>query len=155
VPHLLIAAIQIAGASTTNDLVKLYNQGTSAVDVSGWKLRKRSKTGTDLSLREFPSGSAIGSGQYFTWANSAGGFSESVGADVSSTETLASDNSVALFDATGTLIDAVAWGTGTGQYIEGAPYPNDPPAGQMLQRKVLQGVMADTGDNATDFILAL
>ena len=151
--HILIAAVQIGGASSTNDLVTLYNPTPAAVDVSGWKLHKKSGTGTDYSLKVFPAGSAIAPGQSFTWANSTGGFSEAVGANVSSTETLSADNSVALMDPTGNIIDAVAWGIGTGQFTEGAPYPTNPGANQLLSRRSLSGVMIDTDNNTNDFTL--
>jgi hypothetical protein len=151
-PGVLISAVQIVGASSTNDLIRLYDAGPSPVDMSGWKLRKRSQTGTDYSLKQFPEGSVIGAGQTFTWANSAGGFSEAIGANVSSTETLSADNSVALIDASGTIVDAVAWGTGTDQYGEGSPYPTDPTAGQVLTRRS-DGAMVDTQNNANDFEL--
>jgi hypothetical protein len=151
--HVVIAAVQIAGASSTNDFVGLYNLTAAPVDMSGWKLHKKSSTGADYSLRDFPNGAIIPPQKYFTWANSLGGFAESVGADVSSTETLAADNSVALFDATGSLIDAVAWGTGTNQYGMGPPYPTDPPANEVLMRLPGASGMVDTGNNAEDFIL--
>lgn len=151
--HVLIAAVQIAGATASNDLVKLYNPTAAAIDMSGWKLHKKSSTGTDYSLKAFPTGSVIGAGQSFVWANSEDGFSETVSANVSSTETLAADNSVALMDAAGTIVDAVAWGTGTSQYGEGPPYPTSPGANQLLSRRSSDGVMADTGDNSNDFAL--
>jgi hypothetical protein len=151
--HVLIAAVQIAGAAANNDLVKLYNPTTAAIDMSGWKLHKKSSTGTDYSLKVFPAGSVIGAGQSFVWANSEDGFSGTVGANVSSTETLAADNSVALMDAAGNIVDAVAWGTGANQYGEGPPYPTSPGANQLLSRRSSDGVMADTGDNSDDFAL--
>lgn len=151
--HVLIAAVQIAAASSSNDFVRLYNPASATVDMSGWKLHKRSNTGADYSLKEFPAGSMIGPGQSFVWANSAGGFSGAVGADVSSTETLAADNSVALMDGAGNVVDAVAWGTGSGQYGEGPPYPTDPGPNQVLARTSSGGVMVDTDNNANDFAL--
>jgi hypothetical protein len=151
--HIVIAAVQIAGAVSTNDFVKLYNPSSVAVDMGGWKLRKKSQTGVDYSLRTIPVDMTIAPGGYFVWANSAGGFSTSIGADVSSTETLASNNSVALTDADGNLVDALAWGTGTGQYGEGAPYPDNPAAEQVLARKTAGGAPTDTGNNADDFVL--
>jgi hypothetical protein len=151
--HVLIAAVQIAGASSSNDLLRLYNPTAAAIDMSGWKLHKKSSTGTDYSLKVFPAGSVIGAGQLFVWANSSDGFSETVSANVSSTETLAADNSVALMDAAGTIVDAVAWGTGASQYGEGPPYPTSPGANQLLSRRSSDGVMADTDDNNNDFAL--
>jgi hypothetical protein len=152
--NVLISAVQIASASSSaNDFVTLYNPTGSAVDMSGWKLHKKSQTGTDYSIKAFPVGSVISAGQSFTWANSGGGFSEAIGANVSSTETLSADNSVALIDANGDVIDGVAWGTGTGQYGEGLPYPTDPVVGQVLVRQSMSGVMMNTGSNANDFAL--
>jgi hypothetical protein len=116
-------------------------------------LRKRSQSGADYSLRVIPADMTSEPGQYFAWANSAGGFAASIDANVSSTETLAGDNSVALMDADGNIVDALAWGTGTGQYSEGSPYPDNPAAGQVLVRKMAGGVPADTGNNADDFVL--
>jgi hypothetical protein len=153
ISHLVIAAVQIAGASTTNDFVKIYNPESGAVDVSGWKLHKKSSTGTDYSLREMPAGSSVPAGGYFIWANSVNGFSASVGANISSTETLSADNSVALFDATGVVVDEVAWGTGTNQYVEGAAYPTDPMANQTLARIFQNNVIVDTDNNAADFTI--
>lgn len=152
-PHVLIAAVQIAGAQASNDYVKLYNGGSTAADIGGWKLRKRSQSGTEYSLRTFPQESIIPARAYFVWANSEDGFAASLGADASSTGTLAADNSVAILDADGNVIDALAWGTGTGQYAEGNPFPTDPAAGQTLVRNKSGGDFMDTRDNATDFSL--
>jgi hypothetical protein len=151
--HIVIAQIQIAGSSSANDFVKLYNPTAAALDMSGWKLRKKSSSGTDASVKVFGPGSMIGPGAYFTWANSSNGFALSIGADVSSTETLAADNSVALMDASGTIIDEVAWGTGASQYVEGNAFPTDPAADQILERAFDDGVVSDSDDNAADFTL--
>ncbi len=151
--HLVLAAIQIAGAATSDDFVKIYNPTQSDVTIGGWKLRKKSSTGTDSSLREFPAESVIAAGGYFTWASSANGFAQSIGADVSSTGTLAVNNSVALLTNDGTQVDAVAWGNGANQYVEGAPYPENPGANQALQRKFIDGVVVDTDNNNNDFTL--
>lgn len=150
---ILIATVQISGASSTNDLIKLYNPTASSIDMSGWKLHKRSQTGTDYSLKQFPTASVLAAGQTFIWANAANGFSETVIANVSSTETLSADNSIALLDASGTVVDALAWGSGTGQYGQGSPFPDNPVGGQVLARKSINGTLADTSDNTNDFIL--
>ena len=151
--HAVIMEIQTAGAVSSNDLVKLYNPTGAAIAMDGWKLRKKSQTGTDGSLKALGAENVIPPGGYFTWANSANGFAQSIGADVSSTETLAANNSVALMDASGTIIDEVAWGTGTNQYVEGTAFAANPAANQLLERKVVGGVVIDTDDNATDFAL--
>lgn len=153
ISHLVIAAVQIAGASSTNDFVKIYNPANNTIDIGGWKLRKKSSTGADYSLREIPAGSLVPIGGYFAWANSINEFSTSVGANVSSTETLSTNNSVALLDANSTVIDAVAWGTGINQYVEGAAYPTNPAASQALVRIFQNGAIVDTDNNAADFLI--
>ena len=104
-------------------------------------------------MRQFPDRSTIAVGGYFIWANSAGGFSETIGADTSSTATLAAANSIALMNASGTIVDAVAWGAGVSQYIEGSAYPTDPISNQLLTRKFLNGIIVDTENNADDFTI--
>ncbi len=149
----VIAEVQIAGASSSNDFVKIFNPGAAPADMGGWKLRKKSSTGGDYSLRTFPGGSSAPAGGYFIWANSENGFGDAMGADVTSTATLAADNSVALINADGAVVDAVAWGSGTDQYGEGDAYPANPEAGQVLKRRCSDGATVDTGNNANDFML--
>ncbi len=84
------------------------------------------------------------------WANSTDGFSDAIGADVASTQTLSANNSVGLVDGSGSLIDAVAWGTGSDQYVEGGGFTTNPTANQLLKRR---SISMDTGDNAADFEL--
>lgn len=151
--HLVIAEIRIAGTSSTNDFIKIFNPTAAAADVSGWKLRKKSKTGAEYSLRVFPNGSLVASGGNFLWANADDGFGDAIHADATSTATLAADNSAALFDASNATIDAVAWGEGTDQYVEGTAYPANPEAGQTLKRKFLNDAIVDTGNNADDFAI--
>lgn len=152
--RLVIAEVQIAGASSTNDFIKIFNPNGSSLDISGSKLRKRTQSGNEYSLRVFPSGSVIPAGGYFMWANSGNGFDVSVGADVSSGETLAGDNSIALLDANGAIIDALAWGKGhAGPFIEGSAYPANPTARQALVRQLAGGTIIDTDNNSADFAI--
>ena len=54
--HLLIVEVQIAGEKANNDFIKIYNPTDSDLDISGYKLRKRSSTGGESSIRVFPEG---------------------------------------------------------------------------------------------------
>ncbi|MDO8516101.1 MAG: lamin tail domain-containing protein [bacterium] len=152
--RLVIAEVQIAGASSSNDIVKLYNPGSASVDIGNWKLRKRTQSGNEYSVRVFPVGSVIPAESYFTWANSGNGYALSVKADVSSGETLAANNSIALEDPSGSIIDALAWGAGhVNPFIEGSVYPANPEVNQVLARKLIGDSIVDTGNNAADFIV--
>jgi hypothetical protein len=151
--HLVIVQVQLAGVARSDSFVKIFNPTTRSVDIGGWKLRKRSSTGGEYSLREIAKGSVILSGGYFMWANSKNGFASSTNADVGSAETLAANNSVGLLSSDGTLVDAVAWGIGTNQFGEGVAFATNPASNQVLIRKSAEGNVIDTDNNASDFML--
>ncbi|MBI4021799.1 MAG: lamin tail domain-containing protein, partial [Candidatus Andersenbacteria bacterium] len=168
--HVVISEVQIRGASTLNDFVELYNPTSEDVDVSGWKLRKKSSTGTESSVVVLDAGSEVSAHGFFLWANSLDGYAASLEADASTTQTLAPDNSVALRDADDVFVDQVAWGSGAGvQFIERAPFAQNPGQHQSIERKARQGSTAtslgsggseetagngfDTDHNAFDFVL--
>jgi len=149
--HLVIMEVQITGGigKTDNDYIRIFNPTGVVVDVSGWKLRKRTQSGTESSIKVFPDGLVITSNGSFIWANSKDGFSELVGAHVSSTQTLASNNSTALLNNSDAVIDAVAWGSDhVNPFIEGAAFSNST---STFHRKVSEGVIVDTDQNHADF----
>lgn len=152
--HPVIAEIQITGGTgkADSDFIKIANPAGQSVDIAGWKLRKRTQSGTESSARVFPDGSTIAANGTFLWANSADGFSASVSANVSSTQTLTDNSSIALFDTSGTVVDALAWGSGhVNPFVEGSAFPDNPGASQVLRRKVVNGIIQDTKNNADDF----
>jgi hypothetical protein len=152
----VIAEVQITGGTgkANNDVVRLYNPTDAEVVIAGWRLRKRTQPGGEDSIRLLPQGSAISAKGYFTWANSEDGFAESIGAHTSSTQTIAANNSIALLDADGGTIDALAWGEGhVNPFGEGSPYPQNPGANQVLKRKFFGDTPQDTQNNAEDFVL--
>ncbi|MDO8558386.1 MAG: lamin tail domain-containing protein, partial [bacterium] len=150
---ILFYEIQISGGTgaTKHDFIRIYNPNGFNVDISGWKLKKKSNSGTESSVKVIPGGTALVPGGTLMWANSEDGFATTIGAQLSTTVTISADNSIALFDSSGNIIDSVAWGDGANQYIEGAPYPTNPEGGQILRRKTDGQVLKDTDNNATDF----
>ncbi len=118
------------------------------MDISGWKLRKRAKTGGEYSIKVLGGGASVLPGKYFVWGNAK--FAD--GANATSSETLSANNSIALFNKEGELMDAVAWGEGhVTPYIEGDAFPENPKDGALLVRKKENGKMRDSDDNASDF----
>lgn len=154
-PALLIVEVQIAGGSnkSDNDFIKIYNPGDNDLDISGYKLRKRTSTGSESSVRVFQNGSKILAKGYFLWANSKDDFHLTVGADVWSTAYLAKNNSIALLDQENVTLDALAWGESQNPFVEGIPFLENPGANQQLKRKVLNGVYQNTNNNGQDFYL--
>jgi hypothetical protein len=132
---LVISEVQIEGDSPSECYVKVYNPLDEIVDISGYRLRKKTSTGRDYSLRVFPTESYVEGGNFFIWASSQNSsFPETVEADISSTQTISSNNSVALFDNNDNLIDAVCWGSGENSYCTEDVLEN-PQKGQIIKRK--------------------
>jgi competence ComEA-like helix-hairpin-helix protein len=151
--ELLIVEVQIRGEKSDNDFIKIYNTGSNNVDVSGYKLRKRTSSGGESSIKVFSSGSVISGNGYFLWANSKDNFNISVGANESSKATLAKNNSIALLNPDNVILDAVAWGESQNPFVEGTAFPENPSANQKLKRKTVNGVFQDTNNNSRDFYL--
>ena len=108
----------------------------------------RSATGTsDVVIHTFAAGTTVGSKGYLVLAGSA--FSGASDGALSS-GLAAAGASIALKTDTDSVLDSVAWGTGTGIYVEGtaAPAPGDSTPAKSIARTP-NG--ADTDDNLTDF----
>ena len=150
---ILISEIQInTTASSSYDFIELYNSNNFDVDISDLQLKKRASTGSEDSIRVFPSGSKILAQKYFLWANSTYAASGLISADATSSQTLAKDNSIALFDKNGNLLDSLAWGSSTNPFVEGSPFSQNPGKDQSLGRRWIeeQGYQ-DIDDNSNDF----
>lgn len=147
---LLIVEVQTEGENTANDYIKIYNQSEEDINVKGYKLRKRTSSGNEYSIRVFPEG-IIPPKEYFIWANSKNDFHLSVGADAWSTATIAKNNSIALFDDNDKLLDAVSWGENSKPFNEKG-IPGNP--GKITRKKSLNGYQ-NRGDNARDFYFHL
>ena len=148
----LIYEIRITGGTgkSKEDYIKIFNPNPKTVDLSGWKLRKRTQSGDkSSSIRVFPDGTSVEAGKVLTWANS--DYASVIGAELSSTITLADNNSVGLLNKDGVLIDAVGWGESSGEFVEGSAYSVNPEAGQVLLRKQSGGLLVDTQNNSADF----
>lgn len=136
------------GTGATAEFVEVYNACATTASLDGFKLVYRSASGTtDSTLFTFASGATIGARGYLVF----GGASFSGAVDGALVSGLAAGGaSLALKDASGAVVDSVAYGSGTGEYVEGAaaPAPTDKTPAQSLAR-VPNG--ADTADNSADF----
>ncbi len=151
---LTIVEVQIAGDKTTNDFVKIYNPDSKTLDVSGYKLRKRNSEGNESSIRVFAKKTSIPAKSFFVWANSEFNYHLPIGADIWSKVNLSKDNSVALLNPSGEIIDALAWGKSSEPFVRGNPFTENPMSNQKLKRKSNNGIYQDTNDNNQDFELS-
>lgn len=150
---LIITEVQIEGEKTTECYIKIYNPSESDIDISSYNLRKKTSSGNDTSLRLFPKDSVIKSKDYFIWASSKeNSFPGKVDANVFSVQTLSYNNSIALFDDSRNLIDALSWGEGENQYTLESAIVN-PVKGQIIQRKKENNLYSVKNNNSLDFSL--
>jgi hypothetical protein len=139
-----------AGAAS-NEFVELVNVGTSAADISGFRVAYRSAAGaSDVTLATAPAGTTIPTGGFYLLAGS--GYLGSHTPDQTfSASIAATGGGLAVRDASGTILDSVGYGEATNAFVEGTP-ATAPPAtdapGSSANR-IPDG--HDTNNNATDF----
>ena len=153
--RVVISEIQIANdEATNNDFIELFNQTATQADISGFKLKKKSSTGSEYSIKVLPEASIIPGNGYFLWANSD---YTAIAFDVASSQTLSANNSVALLDANDNIQDQAAWGQGENQFVETTAFPESPEKGTSLARKWIAdtNTCTDTNNNQTDFEIGL
>ena len=140
----------ITGAAA-NEFVELYNGGTSAVDVSGWKVVYRSAAGTsDTTLVTIPAGTSIAAGGFYL----AGGsdYAGAATADQSfSTGLAGTGGAVGMRDTAAALVDSVGWGTATNALVEGSAAAAPPATAAPGSSIVRLPDGHDTNANASDF----
>ncbi len=169
--HIVISEIQISGdgADPANDeFVELYNPTSSDVSMTGWRLTRKNSSGTQANLVAALNGTIPAHG-YFLIGHGTG-YNGSATLDVvysAPSNALTNNYSVLLYsDAGVTLVDKVAFGTGTDP--EGTVFSTNPSANNSIERKAnsastsasmgiggadeLAGNGEDTNNNSTDFV---
>lgn len=153
---ILITEIRITGGTgkTEDDFIELYNPNNFEVNLKGYRLVKRTKTGTsDTGIKSWTSDVLIPANSYYLWANS-GYVDIPVVADIITSATISNDNGVAIrygLEDTGTIIDSVGWGEAQNIFIETNTFVNNPSANQSIQRKFQNNAFVDTNNNVNDF----
>ena len=140
----------ITGAAS-NEFVELYNGGSSAVDLSGYKLVYRSSAGTsDVTLGTIASGTTLAAGGFYLFGGSA--YAGSATPDQSfSTSLAATGGGVALRDAAGAIVDSMGYGDAVNAFVESHPASAPPAAAAPGNSAVRLPDGDDSNDNAADF----
>lgn len=145
--HIVISEIQTYGQSAKDEFVRLYNPTASAVNISGWKLTKKTASGNESNLvSKFADGTSVpaNSGFLITHKTDYKGTETADSAYSGSSYSIADNNTAILKDAGGAIIDKVGFGTASD--YEGAPTDN-PEKGESIKRQNNQ----DTDNNKNDF----
>lgn len=138
-------------SAATNEFVEIYNAGTAAVDVSGYKVVYRSAAGSsDTTLATLPAGTSLAPGAFYLLGGS--GYAGAVPEDQSfGTAIAATGGSLGVKTATGTLTDAVAYGTATNGLGEGLPATAPPTTAAPGSSAIRLPDGHDTESNSVDF----
>lgn len=153
--QVVISEFRCRGPAGGNDeFVEIYNAGTEAVDIGGWKLMGSSASGTTGVRATVPAGTVMPPRTFLLFANkSSGGYSGTVAGDVLYTTGIADNGGIAIADAAGNLVDQVGLASGSA-YKEGTTLTafSSTNKDQSYERKSATcGPDQDTGDNAADF----
>jgi predicted extracellular nuclease len=147
---IVISEVQIEGVSSSDDFIELYNPTDNDIDLSDYRLVKRSESGTsDSSIKAFGSGDTIPAHGYYLWANSGGSYTDIANSTTGSV--ISANNGIALRIGdmdTGAIVDSVGWGSAANVFVETSPFAENPGTGSSLER-----VGDDTDNNSVDFHL--
>jgi len=145
--HIVISEIQTYGQTKDDEFIRLYNPTGAAADISGWKLTKKTSSGTESNLvAKFADGISVTPNSYFLIAPQSG-YLGTAAPDARYSGTsfyIADDSTIILKDASGNVIDKVGFGEATD--FEGAAAPN-PEKGASIKRNNFN----DTDNNKNDF----
>jgi hypothetical protein len=150
VTHIIINEIQITGANSNDEFVELFNPTDAPVTLDGYKLNKKTKSGIESTLLSSTTSTkflgAIPAYGYFLIAHLS--YKDKIAADLgySSSCSIASDNTILLYDNNSKLLDKVGFGFATDS--ENTPAIN-PGNNHSLERNNF----ADTNNNSIDFFV--
>ena len=147
---LIIVEVQIMGENSSDDYIKIYNSSEKDIDASDYKLRKRTETGKEYSIKVFPKEVIIPSKNYFIWANSKNNFHISLNSNIWSTATIAKNNSIALIGKDNEILDSLSWGKNKKPFNENI-FSENPE--KRLKRIKKDGIYQNTKDNNKDFYI--
>jgi hypothetical protein len=148
----LINEVQIGGdTNEKEEFVELYNPGLIDIDLTGWYVQKKTKTGATFASfvpNTLFADKIIKSKRYFLIGKEGSSFAEV--SDITTIYSLAVDNTLVIKNGAGEIIDKVGWGQA--QDYEISPAEN-PEKGQSIQREWDETALVyqDTNDNSVDF----
>jgi hypothetical protein len=146
--HIIINEIQTAGATSNDEFVEIFNPSDTSIVLDGYKLSKKTKSGSESTLLSAATSTkflgTIPAHGYFLIAHPDYKGIASADLTYSSSSSLSGDNTLLLYDKSGTLLDKVGFGGATD--FESAPAFNP-----LSSQSIARSNFSDTDNNASDF----
>lgn len=140
----VINEVQIGGVTSTDEFVELYNNGDVSVSLNGWRLSKKTASGTESNLVSSFTDFVLEAGATLVVGhNDFTGLKQLV---YSAQNSIAANNSVVLYSDGGiTVVDVLGMGNASMFEAATAVVP-------ALSKSVARVLGADTNNNAQDFV---
>ena len=141
--RIFISQAQITGGpgKTAEDFVELFNPSDTPVNLNGYRLVKRTETGTsDFLIKSWITDIYIPARGFYLWANSGFSAISAVPDITTSSGTISDNNGVALrFGESdiGAIVDSIAWGSANNGFMNVSA--QNPGVGSALARQDLYG----------------
>ncbi len=150
---LVISQFQTGGSAiATDEFIEIHNVGLAPIDLSGYRIVYRSQNGTnDVGpFGSWTTSTILQPGQYVLSASTS--YDGTVTPDVTWNPSIGSmsgsNGGLALKNSSGTIIDAVGWGSGSNTFFEGTR--TTAPGNDNSSLRKLNGCQ-DTDNNSQDF----
>src|SRR3989344_6950427 len=163
--HVVISEIQTNGSSSTDEFVELYNPTGNSINLTNWRLSKKTEGGTESDIIAATMSGIIAPHGFVLIAHESydGGTQEDI--SYSGPTTISNDNTVLLYNADAVLVDRVGMGTASDSETTSILNPID---NRSVERKALSdsaetdmaiggahetfGNGEDTENNTNDFV---
>lgn len=108
-PTIIISEVKIGEKNAaSNEFIELYNRTNQTIDISGWKLQKKTSTGSLSAIASIDTCVFLPPQKHFLWANAAAIPFSSL-ADKTTTASLAINNTFEMINRDGGLEDTLLW----------------------------------------------
>lgn len=155
-PKILITELKVSGlfsdgkVNAYDEFIEIYNPNNFEVCLDNWYLQKKTATGDDYSSlvpSDFFAGASIKANDYFLIIHSSS--TDNKLADILiSNYSMADNNTIVFKNPNREIVDKVGFGDANDCEFSCAINPNP---GQSIQRKYLDGIFVDSGNNQNDF----
>ena len=156
--HVVISEVQLGESGVGNsdhDFVEFYNPTSTPFDLNGHRLvRRTGSSPSDDTIKSWITTAIIPAHGFYLWASSDDGYATTISADASTSDNIATANSIALrfgLENAGTIIDQLSWNSASQSLKEGTEFSPDPGDNESLERKAYTSSTATSmGSGGTD-----